>query len=94
MAVKYPSIGNKVKAKVLGMEKPCTINMQKGDEFELSIHKCGEFCGLFYHNIQPFVVMMQTGGDFPGLPDPDVMPMIQCPNGQNKVKIELKRVKA
>lgn len=94
MAVKYPPIGNKVVAKVLGMDGRCTINMQEGDEFELSIHKCVQFCGLFYHNIQPFVVMMQTGGDFPGLPDPDVMPGITCPNGQNKVKIELRRIKA
>ena len=47
MAVKYPPIGNKVVAKVLGMDGRCTINMQEGDEFELSLHKCVQFCGLF-----------------------------------------------
>ena len=93
MAVEYPPIGHKVMAKVLEMENPCTINMQQGDEFELSTHKCGEFCGLFYHNIQPFVVMMQTGGEFPGVPDPEVMPGFVCPNPANKVKVELRRIR-
>lgn len=93
MAVEYPPIGHKVTAKVIGMDNPCTINMQEGDEFELSLHKCGNFCGFFYHNIHPMVMMMQTDGEFPGLPDPEVLSGIECPNGRNKVKIELRRVK-
>lgn len=94
MAVEYPQIGHRVVAKVVGMEKPCNINMQEGDEFELSMHKCGEFCGYYYHNVQPFVVMLQTGGEIPGLPDPDVMQGFTCPNPQHKVQIELQRVRA
>jgi len=94
MAVQYPAIGNKVVAKVKGMANPCTINMQEGDEFEISLHKCGNFCGAFYHNLQPWVVMLQTGGDLPGLPDPDVMGGFVCPNPVNKVQLELRRIKA
>lgn len=94
MAVEYPSIGHKVMVKVVGMEKPCNINMQKGDEFELSMHKCGEFCGFYYHDLLPWVVMMQTGGDVPGLPDPDVMQGFECPNPGHKVQVELRRIKA
>jgi len=47
MAVSYPEIGNKVIAKVIETKGNCTIGMKPGDEYELSIHKCGEFCGFF-----------------------------------------------
>ena len=45
MAVTYPEIGNKVVAKVIGTQNKCTIGMKVGDEFDLGVHKCGEFCG-------------------------------------------------
>jgi len=51
MAVSYPKIGNKVVAKVIERKGGCSIGMDAGDEFELSLHKCGEFCGYFYHNM-------------------------------------------
>lgn len=90
MAIQFPSIGNKVVAKVIEMNNPCTIGMQPGDEFELSTHKCGEFCGLFYSNIAGWVRVLQFGGTFK--PDnPDVMTWT-CPNGNNQVKVELRRI--
>ena len=92
MAVSFPQIGNKVVAKVLETKGPCTIGMQAGDEFELSTHKCGEFCGLFYKNLQGWVQMLQFGGTFP-MGDPDVM-VWDCPNPANRVKVELQRIKA
>ena len=92
MAVTYPKIGNKVMAKVLEVKGSCTIGMKPGDEFELSIHKCGEFCGFFYHNIFGWVTTLQFGGTFPMGDDPDVM-VWDCPNSENGVKVELKRIK-
>jgi uncharacterized repeat protein (TIGR04076 family) len=92
MATTFPQIGNKVVAKVIDMAGNCTIGMQKGDEFELSIHKCGDFCGYFYHNIFNWVTMLQFGGTFP-MGDPDVMEWV-CPNPNNKVKVQLKRIKS
>ena len=50
MAVTFPEIGNKVVAKVIGMQNSCSIGMKVGDEFELSVHKCGDFCGYFGGN--------------------------------------------
>ena len=38
MPVSYPKLGQKVVAKVIDMKGNCTIGMQKGDEFELSLH--------------------------------------------------------
>jgi uncharacterized repeat protein (TIGR04076 family) len=92
MAVKYPSIGNKVVAKIIDKKGDCTIGMNVGDEFEVSTHKCGEFCGLFYHNILGWIQTLQFGGTFPAFSNPDVQ-VWECPNGVNKVKVELRRVK-
>jgi uncharacterized repeat protein (TIGR04076 family) len=91
MATTFPQIGNKVVAKVIDTAGNCTIGMQKGDEFELSVHKCGDFCGYFYHNIFNWVTMLQFGGTFP-MGDPDVMEWV-CPNPRNQVKIQLTRIK-
>lgn len=92
MAVTYPKIGNKVVAKVVGMQGDCTIGMKPGDEFELSVHKCGDFCGYFYHNVIGWVKTLQFGGTFPLFEDPDVQTW-ECPNAANRVKIELRRVR-
>lgn len=92
MAVNYPKIGNKVVAKVVSAKGDCTIGMKPGDEFDLSIHQCGEFCGYFFHNIFGWVKTLQFGGTFPLFPDPDVQTWV-CPNSQNAVTVELRRVK-
>ncbi len=90
--ISYPQIGNKVVAKVIDMQSGCTIGMKPGDEFELSLHKCGEFCGYFYHNIMGWVKTLQFGGAFPLGEDPDVQTWV-CPNPKNQVKVELRRIK-
>ncbi|SDL38172.1 TIGR04076 family protein [Maridesulfovibrio ferrireducens] len=92
MSVKFPAIGNKVVAKVIEAKGSCTIGMQPGDEFELSSHKCGDFCGLFYKNISGWVQVLQLGGTFPFGEDPDVQ-VWDCPNPHNRVKVELRRIK-
>jgi uncharacterized repeat protein (TIGR04076 family) len=90
--ITYPKIGHKVVGKVLEMQNNCTIGMKPGDEFDLSIHKCGEFCGIFYHNIHNWITTLQFGGTFPIGDDPDVQ-VWDCPNPMNRVKVELRRVK-
>ena len=61
----YQDVGHKVKAKVIGGKRPCTIGMEQGDEFDLSVHKAGDFCGYFYHNIFGAIYTMQFGGKLP-----------------------------
>ena len=92
MAVTYPKLGNKVVAKVIETKSDCTIGMKPGDEFELSAHQCGQFCGLFYHNVLGWVKTLQFGGTFPAGDEPDVQ-VWDCPNPTNRVKVELRRVK-
>ena len=92
MPVTYPKLGDKVVAKVIGKQADCSIGMEIGDEYELSTHKCGDFCGLFYHHIAGWVKTLQFGGSVPIFPDPDTQVWV-CPNANNQVKIELKRIK-
>jgi len=92
MAVNFPQIGNKALAKIIEKQGDCTIGMDIGDEFELSTHKCGEFCGYFYHNIFGWVQMLQFGGTFPIGEDPDVL-VWECPNPNNRLKAEIRRIK-
>jgi len=92
MGVAYPAIGNKVTAKIIEIEGQCSIGMKVGDEFELGVHQCGDFCGYFYHNIFQWVNVLQFDGTFPLFPDKDVM-VWECPNSKNRVKVELRREK-
>jgi uncharacterized repeat protein (TIGR04076 family) len=90
MSVSFPQIGAKVTAKVVDKQSNCTIGMEIGDEFELSLHKCGDFCGLFYHHLAGWVNTLQFGGTAPFFPDADVQ-VWECPNPNNRVKVELRR---
>ncbi len=92
MSVSYPQIGNKVVARIVSKEGNCTIGMEIGDEFELSTHRCGDFCGLFYHQIAGWIKVLQFGGSMPFFEDPDTQTWI-CPNRNNRVKVELKRIR-
>ena len=92
MAREFPPIGNKVVAKILSAEGDCTIGMKPGEEYELSVHQCGDFCGLFYHHLLNWITLLQFDGTFPMGPDKDTM-IWECPNFNNRVKVELKRIK-
>ncbi|MBW2025940.1 MAG: TIGR04076 family protein [Deltaproteobacteria bacterium] len=64
-----------------------------GWHFELSGHNTAGICGFFYHDIFPYVIMLQFGGAFPAeWGDPDVVEL-ECMDRANAVKIELKRIK-
>ncbi len=92
MSVNYPALGNKVVAKVIETKGSCSIGMKVGDEFELGIHQCGEFCGYFYHNLFHWINVLQFDGTFPPSSDKDVI-VWECPNPNNRVKVELRREK-
>jgi uncharacterized repeat protein (TIGR04076 family) len=68
----------------------CTIAHKVGDQFELSGYSSGGLCGYFYHDIFPFIIMLEYGGGFPW-GNPDVMQW-ECIDKANAVTIELRRV--
>ena len=90
MAVSYPKLGSKVIAKVIETKDKCTIGMKVGDEFELSLHKCGEFCEYFLHNIFGELKTVQFGGTFPLFENPNVQ-VWECPNANTHLKVALQR---
>lgn len=89
-----PKIGYKVIGTIKSVKGFCNAGHKKGDQIELSGHETGGLCGFFYHDIFPYIIMLQFGGSFPEkwVSDPDVMEL-ECMDRFNVVKIELRRIK-
>lgn len=82
----FPDIGNKLIAKVGTSEIPCSIGMKQGDEFELGLRKCGDFCGFFYSTIHQSIREIQFDktalvGD---------VHKFTCPNPKKQVQLEIR----
>lgn len=85
-------IGYRVVGTITGAKGNCSWGHKVGDTFELSGHNTAGLCGFFYHDIFPYLIMLQFGGGFPKeWGDPDVVE-VQCVDLSNAVKIELRRV--
>jgi len=84
-------IGYTVVGTIKGVKGTCSAGHKVGDQLELSLHKTGGLCGAFYHDIFPYVVMLQMGGSFPPeWGDVDTI-NLECMDKLNAVSIELKR---
>lgn len=84
--------GFKVFGTVKSVRGHCFAGHQEGDTFELSYHRASGLCGGFYHDIFAAVTMLQFGGEYPW-GDKDVIE-VECPDRENLVKLELRRVRA
>ena len=85
-------IGDRVVGTVKAVKGTCHWEHKAGDTFELSGHNTAGLCGFFYHDIFPYITMLQFGGgfaDFGG--DPDSVGL-ECMDRMNAVKIDLRRV--
>lgn len=86
-------VGNRVLGTVKAVKRMCSAGHKVGDQIELSGYSSGGLCGFLYHDIFPYVVMLQFGGGFPlDWGDPDVVEL-DCLDKWNTVTIELRRVK-
>jgi uncharacterized repeat protein (TIGR04076 family) len=66
----------------------CSAGHKVGDQLELSGYDSSGLCGFFYHDIFPYLIMLQFGGSFPkewGKPD---IVNLECMDKYNAVKIE------
>lgn len=89
----YPKIGYRVVGTIKTIKGKCSAGHQVGDQLELSGHNTGGLCGFFYHDIFPYIIMLQMGGGFPpGWGNPDVVEL-ECMDRVNAVKIELRRIR-
>jgi len=86
-------VGQKVIGTIKAVKGDCGWGHKAGDKIELSCHNTGGICGFLYHDIFPYVVMLQFGGGFPpDWGDPDVIEL-DCMDKYNAVTIELRREK-
>jgi len=86
-------IGCQVLGTIKEVKGFCSANHKVGNQLELSGHNTAGMCGFFYHDIFPYIIMLQFGGAFPAeWGDPDVVEM-ECMDRANAVKIELRRIK-
>jgi uncharacterized repeat protein (TIGR04076 family) len=89
-----PRIGDQVIGTIKEVKGSCSAGHKVGDQMELSGHNTGGLCGFFYHDIFPYLIMLQFGGGFPAeWGGPDVVEL-ECMDKANAVKIELRRMKA
>jgi uncharacterized repeat protein (TIGR04076 family) len=88
-----PRFGFRVVGTIKSVKGHCNAGHKVGQQLELSGHNTAGMCGFFYHDIFPYVIMLQFGGGFPvewGNPD---LVELECMDRTNVVKIELKRLK-
>lgn len=86
-------VGHRVAGTIKAVKGTCSAGHKVGDKLELSGYTSGGLCGFFYHDIFPYVVMLEFGGGFPPeWGDPDVIEL-DCMDKWNTVTIELRRTK-
>ena len=87
-----PQVGYRVKAEVISVKGTCSVGHKAGDTFYLSGHDTAGLCGFFYHDIFPYVVMLQFAGGFPvDWGGPDVVER-DCMDRTNAVTLRLTRL--
>jgi uncharacterized repeat protein (TIGR04076 family) len=90
---KEPRVGFKVEGEILAVKGTCSRGHRVGEKFDLSGHDMAGLCGFFYHDIFPYIIMLQFGGGFPQeWGGPDVVEL-ECMDRTNVVKIRLCRIK-
>ena len=85
-------VGHRVVGTITRVRGRCNRGHKVGDKFELSGNNSAGLCGFFYHDIFPYVIMLQFGGSFPPeWGDPNVI-TLDCMDVVNAVRIELRRI--
>ncbi len=87
-------IGFRIVGTIKEVKGKCNAGHNIGDKLELSGHNTGGLCGFFYHDIFPYIIMLQFGGSYPKewVADQDVVEF-ECMDKSNAVKIELRRIR-
>jgi len=86
-------LGYRVVATVKSIQGECSAGHKVGDTFEVSAHNTAGICGFLYHDLFPYVLLLQFGGSFPEeWGNPDVLE-VQCMDLGNLLTMELRRVR-
>jgi len=89
----YPQVGHKIIATIRDVKGFCSAGHRIGDEFEISAHNTAGLCGFFYHDLFPYIVMLQFGGAFPPEWGGGDTLTLECMDRYNAVTIELWRIR-
>ena len=81
-------VGFKVIGTIKNVKGNCSAGHKAGDVLELSGYSSGGLCGFFYHDIFPYITMLQFGGGFPEDWGGKIMEL-ECIDKTNAVTIEL-----
>ena len=81
-----------VMARVVSQEGTCAAGLNGGDEFSVGEKTPDNICSFAYTAIFPFAVALMTGGSFPWEKDPE-RTTVACPDAENPVVIELRRIR-
>jgi uncharacterized repeat protein (TIGR04076 family) len=76
----------KVRVKVVSQKGSCEAGHKVGDETPEGL------CIFAFSALMPFITPLMYGGSFPWEKDPD-MTTVACPDGQNPVVFELRRLR-
>lgn len=86
-------VGYRVTGTIKAVKGFCHAGHKKGDHLELDPHRSGGLCGFLYHDVFPYLLMLQFGGSFPAdWGDPDLIE-IDCVDKSNTVTLELRRIR-
>ncbi len=86
-----PRVGHRVVATIKSVKGTCNWGHKVGDQFEVSAHDTAGMCGFFYHDIFPYIMMLQFGGGWPPEWGPADVVELECVDRANAVRIELRR---
>jgi len=81
----------KVSVKVISQKGTCDAGHKVGDEWVFGEKTPEGLCIFAFDSLMPFITPLMFGGSFPWEKDPD-MTTVACPDGQNPVVFEIRRL--
>ena len=85
-------MGHRIVGTITSIKGQCSAGHKVGDKLELSAPSTAGLCGLFYHDICPYIIMLQFGGGFPLEGEVPNVIELECMDRANAVRIELRRM--
>ena len=81
----------KVSVEVISQQGSCEAGHKVGDRWVIGEKTPEGLCIFAFSSLLPFITPLMFGGSFPWEKDPD-MTTVACPDGQNPVVFELRRL--
>lgn len=78
-------------ARVISQKGTCVAGHRVGDEFVIGQSTVPGMCSWAFYTLFPFSQVLQFGGTLPWEKDPDKA-IVACPDAENPVVFELRRV--